>query len=56
MEMAMESGPLGCPPVGVRLRMLGPMAIEREGAALELPASRKTCGLLAYLALTQRPA
>jgi TolB-like protein len=36
--------------------MLGPLAIERGGAALELPASRKTCGLLAYLALTQRPA
>ena len=54
--MAMESDPLACQPVGVRLRMLGPLAIEREGAALELPASRKTCGLLAYLALTQRPA
>ncbi len=40
---------------GVRLRMLGRLAIERAGAALELPASRKTCGLLAYLALTQRP-
>ncbi|MGA8901177.1 transcriptional regulator [Bradyrhizobium sp.] len=50
------SSPLGCQPVGVRLRMLGPLAIERGGAALELPASRKTCGLLAYLALTQRPA
>ncbi|HLX13705.1 MAG TPA: transcriptional regulator [Bradyrhizobium sp.] len=43
-------------PDGVRLRMLGPLAIERGGAPLELPASRKTCGLLAYLALTQRPA
>lgn len=42
--------------VGVRLRMLGPLAIERGGGLLELPASRKTCGLLAYLALTQRPA
>jgi len=41
---------------GVWLRMLGPLAIERGGAPLELPASRKTCGLLAYLALTQRPA
>jgi TolB-like protein len=35
--------------------MLGPLAIERGGAPLELPASRKTCGLLAYLALTKRP-
>jgi len=34
--------------------MLGPLAIEREGRPLELPASRKTCGLLAYLALTKR--
>ncbi len=56
MEMNKGSSPLGCQPVGVRLRMLGPLAIERGGAALELPASRKTCGLLAYLALTQRPA
>ncbi|MGA9302250.1 MAG: transcriptional regulator, partial [Bradyrhizobium sp.] len=43
-------------PDGVRFRMLGPLAIERGGAPLELPASRKTCGLLAYLALTRRPA
>jgi DNA-binding SARP family transcriptional activator len=35
--------------------MLGPLAIELGGAPLELPASRKTCGLLAYLALTPRP-
>ncbi len=57
MEMAVEWTPLGChrEPDGVRLRMLGPLAIERGGAALELPASRKMCGLLAYLALTQRP-
>jgi TolB-like protein len=41
---------------GVRLRMLGPLAIERGGVPLDLPASRKTCGLLAFLALTQRPA
>src|ERR1700739_3419393 len=55
--MAMEWNPLGChrEPGGIRLRMLGPLAIERGGAPLELPASRKTCGLLAYLALTKRP-
>jgi TolB-like protein/DNA-binding SARP family transcriptional activator len=54
----MEWNPMGChgEPDGVRLLMLGPLAIERGGAPLELPASRKTCGLLAYLALTQRPA
>ena len=51
----MESSPLACQRA-VRLRMLGPLAIERDGAELELPASRKTCGLLAYLALTRRPA
>ena len=53
----MESKSPGCHahPVGVRLRMLGPLAIERDGAPLVLPASRKTCGLLGYLALTQRP-
>jgi len=52
----MEWTPLGChrEPDGVRLRMLGPLAIERGGTTLELPASRKMCGLLAYLALTQR--
>jgi TolB-like protein/DNA-binding SARP family transcriptional activator len=58
MGMSMESSPFGRyrETVGVRLCMLGPLAIEREGAPLELPASRKTCALLAYLALTQRPA
>ena len=55
--MVMERKPPGRhrgPDIG--LRMLGPLAIERAGAPLELPASRKTCGLLAYLALTRRPA
>ncbi|UFZ07998.1 transcriptional regulator [Bradyrhizobium ontarionense] len=42
--------------VDIRIRMLGPLAIERRDRPLELPASRKTCGLLAYLALTGRPA
>ena len=56
MEMPVESSPLGGrQTAGIRLRMLGPLAIERGGAPLELPASRKTCGLLAYLALTKRP-
>ena len=54
----MESSPLEGDReiVGFRLRMLGPLAIERGGGPLELPTSRKTCGLLAYLALTHRPA
>ena len=34
--------------------MLGPLAIERDGSPCKLPASRKACGLLAYLALTGR--
>ena len=56
MEMSVESSPFGGrQTAGIRLRMLGPLAIERGGAPLELPASRKTCGLLAYLALTKRP-
>ena len=36
---------------GLHVRMLGPLAIVRNGATLELPASRKACGLLAYLAM-----
>lgn len=52
METSVVSSPLGA---GLRLRMLGPLVIERGGVPLELPASRKTCGLLAYLALTRRP-
>ncbi|NGM88136.1 transcriptional regulator [Parapusillimonas sp. SGNA-6] len=36
---------------GVHVRMLGPLAIFRNGAALVLPASRKVRGLIAYLAL-----
>lgn len=52
----MESNPLEIQRKipGVRLRMLGPLALVWGGAAVELPPSRKTCGLLAYLALTQR--
>jgi len=34
--------------------MLGPLKISRNGAALELPASRKVRALLAYLALAPR--
>ena len=54
--MSMEFSPLKCRFAIVRLRMLGPLAIERGESVLELPASRKTCGLLAYLALTRRAA
>jgi DNA-binding SARP family transcriptional activator/TolB-like protein len=34
---------------------LGPLAVERDGAALALPASRKVRALLAYLALAPGP-
>lgn len=54
--MSMEFSPLRCRSAIVRLRMLGPLAIERGETVLELPASRKTCGLLAYLALKRRAA
>jgi DNA-binding SARP family transcriptional activator/TolB-like protein len=36
---------------GLHLRLLGPMTISREGAALALPASRKVRALIAYLTL-----
>ncbi|MCC2689483.1 MAG: transcriptional regulator, partial [Rhizobiaceae bacterium] len=38
-----------------RVKMLGPLAISRGGAVLELPASRKVRALFAYLALSPRP-
>lgn len=37
------------------LRLFGPLAIERDGQALALPASRKTRAILGYLALAPRP-
>ena len=44
-----ESGPL------LRLRLLGPLTIERGGVAVPLPTSRKVRALIAYLALADRP-
>lgn len=35
----------------IHLRILGPMAVARQGVPLELPASRKVRALIAYLAL-----
>jgi DNA-binding SARP family transcriptional activator len=40
---------------GLELRLLGEMEIARAGARVELPPSKKTRGLLAYLVLTGRP-
>ena len=39
----------------VHVRMFGPLSIELAGKVLELPPSRKVCGLLAYLAMARRP-
>ncbi len=39
----------------IGLRLLGPMAAVRDGAAVSLPASRKARALIAYLALSPRP-
>ena len=53
VEFAMsDRGALGC---GVSVRMLGPLAVVRNGAAQELPASRKVRALFAYLALAPGP-
>ena len=39
----------------VELRLLGPMALLRGGAAVALPPSRKTRALLAFLAVSGKP-
>ncbi|RDJ06769.1 transcriptional regulator [Rhizobium grahamii] len=39
----------------LEIRLLGPMAIRRDGVDLKLPGSRKVRSLLAYLALSPRP-
>lgn len=39
----------------LHVRFLGPLTIERDGAALALPSSRKVRALVAYLGLTPRP-
>ena len=39
----------------LELRFLGEMEVLRAGKRLDLPPSRKTRGLLAYLALSERP-
>lgn len=40
---------------GLEVRLLGPITISRDGAALALPASRKVRALLAYLATVPAP-
>lgn len=39
----------------VLIRTLGTLSLSRSGAELELPASKKTRALLAYLCVTERP-
>ncbi|MEO8554602.1 MAG: ATP-binding protein, partial [Kofleriaceae bacterium] len=39
----------------VELRVIGELAVVRDGIALALPASKKTRALLGYLAITGRP-
>jgi DNA-binding SARP family transcriptional activator len=53
VEKPVESdrlGRLGNEP-SIRVRMLGPMTVSRDSAALALPASRKVRALIAYLSL-----
>ena len=40
---------------GLRLRLLGPLTVIRDGVPVALPGSRKTRALLAYLAMAPRP-
>ena len=56
-EVSGDRDPQGGPvPQGtVRVRLLGPMAISRAGAAVALPPSRKLRALIAYLALAPHP-
>ncbi len=55
--MSVESGggEANQPGGPLEIRLLGPMAIRREGVDLTLPGSRKVRSLLAYLALSPRP-
>jgi pimeloyl-ACP methyl ester carboxylesterase/DNA-binding SARP family transcriptional activator len=41
--------------MGLSIRTLGELSVERDGERLPLPASKKTRALLAYLVLTGRP-
>lgn len=57
VEMPMESArPGGAGGPSLQVALLGPLTISRDGAALKLPASRKTRALFAYLALAPRAA
>lgn len=53
VEMSVEFDPAAVPPL--RLRLLGALEIQRDGAAVALPPSRKVRALVAYLAMARRP-
>jgi DNA-binding SARP family transcriptional activator/TolB-like protein len=56
MEKPVESASALDPPAGkVELRMLGTMAVVRDGSVIALPSSRKLRGLLAYLSVASQP-
>ncbi|HZT46369.1 MAG TPA: tetratricopeptide repeat protein [Hyphomicrobiaceae bacterium] len=42
-------------PAPLEVRLLGPLAVQREGEAVKLPASRKVRALMGYLALAPAP-
>lgn len=53
MGFSVESDLSDCgPQKTIHLRLFGPFSINREGASLALPASRKLRALIAYLALS----
>lgn len=55
VETSVESFVPPITPCGLRLRLLGTMAIERDGQPVALPASRKVRALIAYLSLASHP-
>ena len=55
MVTPVESPGLDIRNSSVRVRLLGPMRISRQGAALPLPASRKARALFAFLAVSPAP-
>lgn len=46
---------VGKPVESLRLRLLGPLELSRDGEALSLPASRKVRALIGFLVLSSRP-
>ena len=46
---------VGVSVAALQVQVLGPLSVHRDGEKVRLPQSRKTRGLLAYLAITGRP-